>query len=183
MTDGIQDGFCKFNITAAAIPGASTCKIQSLNVCINKPFKEHFHHLWMHYMQESISNIQNGEHDKLPSKQLVVNRVTETNKLLDSHTSMVQKSFLVSGISNSLDGSQNNMIRCAEELSEISIPYGKIPAQLTGTSESDSNLFNSSADDDNESGESESEGNSDDLYEESTEENSDNVSEESSADE
>ena len=73
------------------------------------------------------------------------------------------------------------MIRCAKELSEISIPYGKIPAQLTGTSNSDSDLFNSSADDDDESGRSESEENSDDVYEESIEENSDNVSEESSA--
>ena len=39
-------------------------------------------------MQESVSSIQNSERAKPPSKQLVVNWVTEINKLLDSHTLM-----------------------------------------------------------------------------------------------
>ena len=99
-TDGMQDELRKFNITAAVIPGGCTCKIQFLDVCINKPFKKQFHHHWMYYIQESVSNIQNGECAKPPSKQLVVNWVTETNNLLNIHTSMVQKSFLVCGISN-----------------------------------------------------------------------------------
>ena len=42
---------------AAVIPGGCTSKIQPLDVCINKPFKEHFRHLWMNYMQENVSSI------------------------------------------------------------------------------------------------------------------------------
>lgn len=111
MIDGIQDELRKFNITAAFIPSGCTCKIQPLDVCTNKPFKDIFV-ISGCITCKSVSSIQNDECAKPPSKQLVVNLVTETNKLLDSHTSMVQESFLVHGISNSLDGSQNDMIHC-----------------------------------------------------------------------
>ena len=36
---------------------------------------------------------------------------------------VVKKSFLVCGITNSLDGSENHLIRCAKELSGIELPY------------------------------------------------------------
>ena len=37
---------------------------------------------------------------------------------------VVCKSFFVCGISNSLDGSENHMIRCAKELPNVPIAYG-----------------------------------------------------------
>lgn len=37
---------------------------------------------------------------------------------------MITKSFLVCGISNALDGSQNSMICCAKELPDTMITYG-----------------------------------------------------------
>ena len=37
---------------------------------------------------------------------------------------IIDKSFLVCGTSNVLDGSQNNFVRCEKELSEVTIAYG-----------------------------------------------------------
>ena len=37
---------------------------------------------------------------------------------------MITKFFLVCGISNALDGSQNSMICCAKELPDMMIAYG-----------------------------------------------------------
>ena len=48
----------------------------------------------------------------------------QSNRLLDEKKEIIHKSFLVCGISNALDGSQNNLIRCAKELSEMTIAYG-----------------------------------------------------------
>ena len=36
---------------------------------------------------------------------------------------MVKKSFLVCGITNDLEGSENHLIRCSRELAEIQLPY------------------------------------------------------------
>ena len=36
---------------------------------------------------------------------------------------MVKKSFLVCGITNALDGSENQYIRCAKELPDLDFPY------------------------------------------------------------
>ena len=36
---------------------------------------------------------------------------------------MVKKSFLVFGITNALEGSENGFIRCAKELPTLQVPY------------------------------------------------------------
>ncbi len=36
---------------------------------------------------------------------------------------MVKKWFLVCGITNAMDGSENHLIRCGRELPDIQIPY------------------------------------------------------------
>ena len=45
------------------------------------------------------------------------------------------KAFKVCGLSNALDGSENNFIRCVKELPEFSIPYG------VSAEESDEDIF------------------------------------------
>ena len=37
---------------------------------------------------------------------------------------MVKKAFLVCGISNNLDGSENHLVRVSEELPTFQVPYG-----------------------------------------------------------
>ena len=50
---------------------------------------------------------------------------------------MVKKSFLVCGISNSLDGSEIQLIRVPAELPMLTVPYGAEEAE----DESESDLF------------------------------------------
>ena len=56
---------------------------------------------------------------------------------MEDHNEIVQKSFLVCGITNALDESQNHFIRCAKELPELQLPY---------TQEDNDDPFNSSED-------------------------------------
>ena len=55
---------------------------------------------------------------------------------------MVEKSFLVCGITNALDGSENFFIHCAKQLPNLELPY---------INESDEDPFQSSDDDTNDS--------------------------------
>ena len=111
-------------VTVAVIPGGCTSKIQPLDVCLNKPFKCYCRSQWNEYVQKQVATQDPGERLKTASKQQVVEWVVDSNKLLDSKKEMVAKSFLVCGISNALDRSQNNMIRCAKELPDMLIAYG-----------------------------------------------------------
>ena len=42
---------------------------------------------------------------------------------LQQNKSTVKKAFLVCGMTNSLDGSENGLIRCAKELPTLQLPY------------------------------------------------------------
>ena len=67
-------------------------------------------------MQERISQQAEGECIKTATKQQVLDCVVQSSKDLDSKRELVQKSFLVCGISNAMDGSENHFICCAKEL-------------------------------------------------------------------
>ena len=146
------------NVTVAVIPGGCTSKIQPLDVCLNKSFKCYCRSQWIKYVQKQLATQDPGERPKTASKQQVVEWVVDSNKFLDSKREMVAKSFLVCGISNALDGSQNNMIRCAKELPDMMITYGlEKNAAADGGSESDDPF---SSDEENDSDLDQSEGDS-----------------------
>ena len=86
-------------------------------------------------MQQEVAQQEPGERIKPASKQQVIDWIVQANKLLDAKKEVIQKSFLVCGISNALDGSQNSLIHCAKELPEMAIAYGQ---QETVDSQSES---------------------------------------------
>ena len=61
---------------------------------------------------------------KTASKQQVLDWIVQSNKDLDPKEELIQKSFLVCGISNALDGSENNLVHCAKELDQLKVAYG-----------------------------------------------------------
>ena len=64
-----------------------------------------------------------SEKVSLPPKQLIVNWIEAANSKLKSYPCIVKKSFLVTGLSNSLGGHENQLIRddCTRrEIEEIS---------------------------------------------------------------
>ena len=128
MTDDVSALLSRSNVTSAAIPGGCTSKIQPLDVCLNKPFKGLLRNKWMDYMQQAVSEDETSQ-IKPATKQQVVDWVV--------------KSFLVCGISNALDGTQTNLIRCSKELPDMRIAYGVTVDDDDGASESDDPFNNS----------------------------------------
>ena len=74
-------------ITVATIPGGCTNKIQPLDVCLNKPFKNNCRSQWVGYMQQQVVQQEPGERMKPASKQQVVDWVVESNRLPPPMTS------------------------------------------------------------------------------------------------
>ena len=138
MTEDVAEELQKKNITVATIPGGCTSKIQPLDVSLNKPFKSNCRSQWVAFMQQQVAQQEPGERLKPASKQQVVDWVVQSNNLLDSRKGIVRKSFLVCGIANALDGSQNHFIRCARELPDMTVAYGlEKSADVDSGSESD----------------------------------------------
>ena len=58
----------------------------------------------------------------------------QSNEDLNSKEALVQKS-LVCGISNALDGSENDLVRCAKELDQLKVAYGLEEEDLENASD------------------------------------------------
>ena len=91
----------KMNVLPGVIPGGCTSLLQPLDVCINKPLKDHAKKLWMVYMP-SMNNSTRST--KPTTKQQIVEWVAGIS------SDMVVKSFKVTGLSNNLDGIESHMI-------------------------------------------------------------------------
>ncbi|MCG8626095.1 MAG: hypothetical protein MJE68_29370 [Proteobacteria bacterium] len=78
------------------ISGGYTSVLQPLDVCINRPFKDHLRKCWQQYMIKQSDLV--GSADKKiepPSKQHLVDWITEANRKLHLSQIIVKKSFLV----------------------------------------------------------------------------------------
>ena len=64
------------------------------------------------------------EHIPTAGKDEIVQWLINANACLNEQGSMISKAFLVCGISNHINGSENHFIRVAEELPNFVIPYG-----------------------------------------------------------
>ena len=94
---------------------------------------------------------------KQASKPEVAHWVQAGLDYLNGNPEMVKKSFLVCGITNSLDGSVNSMIHCANELPDIELPY---------TDESDDPFCEEESEDDEEEEPSEDDENNNSIIRE-----------------
>lgn len=119
----------KSNINLAVIPGGCTSKVQPLDVSVNKPFKDVARHQWIEFITSCVETTKSGNL-KAATKEQVVAWVKQGMEYLTDHPGMIKKAFLVCGLSNKMDGSENHLIRCAAELI-VALPYGE-------TEESDS---------------------------------------------
>ena len=101
LTKDVNSSMKKMNVLPAVIPGGCTSLLQPLDVCINKPLKDHAKKLWMVYMP-SMNNSTRST--KPTTKQQIVEWVAGIS------SDMVVKSFKVTGLSNNLDVSESHMI-------------------------------------------------------------------------
>ena len=95
VTEEIQVMFARCNTTVIVIPGGCTSVLQPLDVSINRPFKDHLRKCWQQYMVEQSDLV--GSADKKiqpPSKQHLVDWITEANRKLHLNQIIVKNPFL-----------------------------------------------------------------------------------------
>ncbi|KAG7154934.1 Pogo transposable element-like 32, partial [Homarus americanus] len=90
------------------IPGDLTSQLQLLDVSINKPFKNDMREQWNKWMTE-------GNHDMTPTgrmKRPSISKVCEwvLKSWYDIKTKVIVKSFKKCGISNAMDGTEDNLL-------------------------------------------------------------------------
>lgn len=105
LTSEVSEAMKKTNTIPAVIPGGCTPLLQPLDVSINKPFKDQAKKLWCEYMHTIDST---DKPTKTANNQQVVDWIVRAISSISME--MVVKSFKVTGISNALDGSEDNLI-------------------------------------------------------------------------
>lgn len=146
LTEAVKEAFRQSNTTVAVIPGGCTSILQPLDVSLNKPIKGYLRQSWEHYMLDNSSPHVNTPK---PSKQLIVNWIEEANHMIDSNKCIVKKSFLVTGLSNSLGGYEDELIRNDTTRREIEEVIAEVFGEETlgfQDPQSDCDPFDSSSD-------------------------------------
>lgn len=92
----------------AVIPGGLTSVLQPLDVCLNKPFKDRLRKMWIDWMTSGSATLTKGGNLMKPDITVVVAWVKEAWESIPEE--MVRKSFLKCGISNAMDGSQDDAL-------------------------------------------------------------------------
>lgn len=108
LTDRVKDRLATTRTDLAVIPGGLTSVLQPLDVCINRPFKTEFRRCYSEWMA-------GGHHEKTPtgrlkraSLQQVCAWILSAWRAVSLET--VAKSFKVTGISNSMDGTEDDRL-------------------------------------------------------------------------
>nr|XP_006817663.1 PREDICTED: pogo transposable element with KRAB domain-like [Saccoglossus kowalevskii] len=108
LTDNVKAALRERNIDVAVIPGGLTSILQPLDIGINKPIKETMHDLWDLWMKEGEAEFTPTGKRKCPSREMVVQWVSKPWEKLSETT--IQRSFLKPGISNNLDGMEDDLL-------------------------------------------------------------------------
>ena len=95
------------NSDVIIIPGGCTSIVQPMDKCINRPFKEYMRASWQEWMRQDRAKTKKGNL-KQPSRQDAINWVSKAWESIKLET--LTHSFLVCGISNALDGSQDDLV-------------------------------------------------------------------------
>lgn len=109
LMDSIKKKLSQGNTDVAVIPGGLTSQLQPLDVSINKPFKDKVRVLWTEWMASSTDHVlTRGGRLKKPSVTLWCEWIVKAWNEIDS--AIIIKSFKKCGISNALDGTEDDML-------------------------------------------------------------------------
>ncbi|CAG8714548.1 7880_t:CDS:2, partial [Scutellospora calospora] len=73
ITDPVKTRFCEKNTNIAVIPGGLTSKLQPLDVCINKSFKDKYRKFYNEWMASEILSLTLASRIRRPSYSTVAN--------------------------------------------------------------------------------------------------------------
>ena len=106
-SDNIELAKSDCNAEVVLIPGGCTSLAQPMDRCVNKPFKEAIRQSWEEWMRMPRALTKQGNL-KQPTRQDVIGWVSKAWRGI--RVDLLVKSFLVCGISNSLDDSQDDLV-------------------------------------------------------------------------
>ncbi|CAI7891273.1 unnamed protein product [Closterium sp. NIES-53] len=108
LTDAVKAKFGELNIVPAVIPAGCTSKIQPLDVAVNRSFKAAVRQLYQEwYESEGVDCLTERGNIRKPPPELTLKWISKAWKAVPKE--LIQRSFLTCGISNALDGSQDNL--------------------------------------------------------------------------
>lgn len=102
----------------AVIPIGLTSVLQPLDVSVNKPFKESVKKLYLQWVAEEKQTLAPTEKIKPPSSEIICLWILMAWDMVKPE--VIIKSFLKTGISNKLDGSENDAFWCKGTVNEES---------------------------------------------------------------
>jgi hypothetical protein len=106
-TDFIKNIAKYENTNLAIIPGGLTSIVQPLDVSINKPFKDRLREKWNIWMSSGEFTYTKGGNIKKPAHNIVCKWILEAWNEIPKE--MIVKSFKKCGISNAMDGSEDDL--------------------------------------------------------------------------
>ena len=105
VTQSITAAFARES--TAVILGWFTSILESLDVALNKPFKDGVRKRWMEWMVDGIHEFTASGRQKKTLRR--INRFKDCRSM-EWHTEMVGSSFPKCGITNNLDGSEDDLV-------------------------------------------------------------------------
>ena len=106
LTDEVKAALKQRKIDVAVIPGGLTPVLQPLDKCLNKPFKDSIRKKYLAWMISGPFEYTPSGKKKAPTRNLVLRWVNEAWQ--EIRAEMVVKSFKTCGISNALDGTEDD---------------------------------------------------------------------------
>lgn len=94
-TDAVQNTLEEINTKAPVIPGGCTSKVQPLDVCVNKPFKQLLKASWAQYLNRAVSSTQDGTKVKTATRQEVTHWIVSAWQAMKEKRELIRKSFQV----------------------------------------------------------------------------------------
>nr|XP_002730631.1 PREDICTED: pogo transposable element with KRAB domain-like [Saccoglossus kowalevskii] len=108
LTPAVKEELYSRNVDIAVIPGGLTSLLQPLDVGVNKPLKDYMHAEWDEWMKTGEALFTPAGKRKAPAKKTVLGWVVSSWNKVPPQT--VINSFKKTGISNALDGSEDNLV-------------------------------------------------------------------------